>query len=118
MPSGVTAVPTSFEVGDEQYIAVQAGWASACKLHRQPDRQDQVGATGRQRGGLQTRKITPRAKNNNMVKFQFNDINGERVNLVLTPSRNMLNPVTGKTIASMVDSISGISTMPWLLQMP
>jgi alcohol dehydrogenase (cytochrome c) len=26
MPSGVTGVPTSFEVGGEQYIAVQAGW--------------------------------------------------------------------------------------------
>jgi alcohol dehydrogenase (cytochrome c) len=26
MPSGVTAVPTSFEVNGEQYIAVQAGW--------------------------------------------------------------------------------------------
>jgi alcohol dehydrogenase (cytochrome c) len=26
MPSGVTAVPTSFEVGGEQYVAVQAGW--------------------------------------------------------------------------------------------
>jgi alcohol dehydrogenase (cytochrome c) len=26
MPSGVTAVPTSFEVSGEQYVAVQAGW--------------------------------------------------------------------------------------------
>ena len=26
MPSGVTAVPTSFEVKGEQYVAVQAGW--------------------------------------------------------------------------------------------
>ena len=26
MPSGVTAVPTSFEVAGEQYVAVQAGW--------------------------------------------------------------------------------------------
>ena len=26
MPSGVTAVPTSFEVEGEQYVAVQAGW--------------------------------------------------------------------------------------------
>jgi alcohol dehydrogenase (cytochrome c) len=26
MPSSVTGVPTSFEVGGEQYIAVQAGW--------------------------------------------------------------------------------------------
>jgi alcohol dehydrogenase (cytochrome c) len=26
MPSGVTAVPSSFEVDGEQYIAVQAGW--------------------------------------------------------------------------------------------
>ncbi|MEY4758218.1 MAG: hypothetical protein RJA34_3116 [Pseudomonadota bacterium] len=26
MPSGVTAVPTSFEVDGEQYVAVQAGW--------------------------------------------------------------------------------------------
>jgi alcohol dehydrogenase (cytochrome c) len=26
MPSGVTAVPSSFEVNGEQYIAVQAGW--------------------------------------------------------------------------------------------
>lgn len=26
MPSGVTAVPTSFEVGGVQYVAVQAGW--------------------------------------------------------------------------------------------
>jgi alcohol dehydrogenase (cytochrome c) len=26
MPSGVTAVPTSFEVNGEQYVAVQAGW--------------------------------------------------------------------------------------------
>ena len=26
MSSGVTAVPTSFQVGGEQYIAVQAGW--------------------------------------------------------------------------------------------
>ena len=26
MPSGVTAVPSSYEVNGEQYIAVQAGW--------------------------------------------------------------------------------------------
>jgi len=26
MPSGVTAVPSSFEVDGEQYVAVQAGW--------------------------------------------------------------------------------------------
>ena len=26
MPSGVTGVPTSFQVNGEQYIAVQAGW--------------------------------------------------------------------------------------------
>jgi alcohol dehydrogenase (cytochrome c) len=26
MPSGVTAVPSSFEIDGEQYIAVQAGW--------------------------------------------------------------------------------------------
>jgi alcohol dehydrogenase (cytochrome c) len=26
MPSGVTGVPTSFEVNGEQYVAVQAGW--------------------------------------------------------------------------------------------